>query len=60
MNFNDTEIAWSILKDKGYAKAESINEVWFLNFIPCKFILEINIILLTLYEISGLIFRLAL
>lgn len=31
MNFNDTEIAWSILKDKGYAKAESINEVWFLN-----------------------------
>lgn len=27
MNFNDTEIAWSILKDKGYTQAESVNEV---------------------------------
>lgn len=55
MNFNDTEIAWSILKDKGYAKAESINEVWFLNLIVIhvprkhgKFVFEIKIITLTL------------
>lgn len=54
MNFNDTEIAWSILKDKGYAKAESINEVWFLNFLIViprkhgKFVFEIKIIALTL------------
>lgn len=31
MNFNDIEIVWSILKDKGYVKVEFINEVWFLN-----------------------------
>nr|XP_034335329.1 mitochondrial tRNA methylthiotransferase CDK5RAP1 [Crassostrea gigas] len=36
MNFNDTEIAWSILKDKGYAKAESINEADVILLMTCS------------------------
>lgn len=26
MNVNDTEIVWSILKDKGYTRVDSVNE----------------------------------
>ena len=27
MNVNDTEIAWSILKDEGYSKTEDVTQV---------------------------------
>lgn len=46
MNFNDIEIVWSILKDKGYVKVEFINEVWFLFRKYGKFVFEIKIIVL--------------
>nr|XP_022291536.1 CDK5 regulatory subunit-associated protein 1-like [Crassostrea virginica] len=36
MNFNDTEIAWSILKDKGYAQAESVNEADVVLLMTCS------------------------
>ncbi|XP_062581638.1 mitochondrial tRNA methylthiotransferase CDK5RAP1-like, partial [Saccostrea cucullata] len=36
MNFNDTEIAWSILKDKGYSKAESVNEADVVLLMTCS------------------------
>ncbi|XP_056016488.1 mitochondrial tRNA methylthiotransferase CDK5RAP1-like [Ostrea edulis] len=36
MNFNDTEIAWSILKDKGYMKADSVREADVILLMTCS------------------------
>ncbi|XP_061193641.1 mitochondrial tRNA methylthiotransferase CDK5RAP1-like [Saccostrea echinata] len=36
MNFNDTEIAWSILKDKGYSKSESVKEADIVLLMTCS------------------------